>query len=70
MRALDKKYWERVSRWQVPIGFRQLKAVHLKAVMVVVAAFSNGTTCKATILLQLPDFALKFRFILKAIVTG
>jgi hypothetical protein len=41
-----------------------------QGVMVVVAAFSNGTTCKATILLQLPDFALKFRFILKAIVTG
>ena len=53
-----------------PHRVTQLKVVHLKAVMVGTAVFSNGTTCKATILLQLPDFALKFRFILKAIVTG
>ena len=46
-----------------------LKVVHLKAVMVVTAVFSNGTTFKATILLQLLDFALEFRFVLKVIVT-
>ena len=57
--------WHDVPRQQ-----QGIRPCHLKAVMVVTAVFSNGTTCKATILLQLPDFALKFRFILEAIVTG